>query len=428
MFKLAETYRNNLLYLKNLFFTYFSQGATALSLIILTPFLNHILGFENFGMYGVLLNVIAFSVVFDFGFNTGLLRKYILNTIDKDKLTNSLFIFYLFLLFLIIPSVYLVLSYIVHISHSQIFTISILLSFAIIQNILILYFETLIQSYNLIFIAKILRATKVSLELFITLIFLRTLTIPFLLSITVGTNFLILSFFYIYLYIKHNFRLKLKSFYFDIIIDHFKYSIWYFLTSLASVLVFNSQIILINYLVGSIEAAKFLIITRFFDIIRIAVTNFTQVLTPKIIYIELEGNWNKVKTLFFNVLKRIVILTFILAIVLYIFGPIVFIKWSKLYDLSTLWMFQLYILFISLIIIDNVSFIFLSSLKLNKNTTIVSLLQGSINLILTYYFVMEFGIVGAIYSSLLSFVITNMLYNPYFLLRNLNYKISNNFN
>jgi O-antigen/teichoic acid export membrane protein len=62
------------------FFTYFSQGVTAISLLILTPFLSYSLGINNFGIYGVLLNIISFSVIFDFGFNTGLLRKYILKS------------------------------------------------------------------------------------------------------------------------------------------------------------------------------------------------------------------------------------------------------------------------------------------------------------------------------------------------------------
>ena len=196
-----------------------------------------------------------------------------------------------------------------------------------------------------------------------------------------------------------------------------------FLNSLASVLVFNSQIILINYIVGSKAAAKFLVITRFFDIIRIAITNFTQVLTPQIIYIEQSLEWVRLKKLFINILKRIFTLTLIMSILIYYFGLPFFIKWSKLNDSETIKLFQMNILFISLIILDNVSFIFLSSLKLNKNTTIMSVIQGLINLALTYFFVNLFGIIGAIYASLLSLVFTNLFFNPYFLLSNLNTKI-----
>ena len=112
-----------------------------------------------------------------------------------------------------------------------------------------------------------------------------------------------------------------------------------------------------------------------------------------------------------------------MSVLIYYFGLPFFIKWSKLNDSETIKLFQMNILFISLIILDNVSFIFLSSLKLNKNTTIMSVIQGLINLALTYFFVNLFGIIGAIYASLLSLVLTNLFFNPYFLLSNLNTKI-----
>ena len=52
----------------------------------------------------------------------------------------------------------------------------------------------------------------------------------------------------------------------------------------------------------------------------------------------------------------------------------------------------------------------------------MSILQGIINLLLTYLFVIKFGIIGAIYASLLSFIMTNMIYNPYHLLKTISSK------
>lgn len=423
MLKLINLYKINAVYVKNLFFTYFSQAITALSLIVLTPFLSQYLGIDQFGIYGVILNIIAFAAIFDFGFNNGLLRKYILKNSNDFKLTNSLYVFYIALLLLVIPIVYITLYNFVHFSNFSFISIAILISIIIIQNILILFFETLIQSYNLIYIAKLLRAFKVSIEFIFTLFFLKRLNINYLLILTIFTNLIVLVSFYFFLNKRFNFKISVKNFSFVDIVEHFRYSIWYFLNSLASVLVFNSQIILINYIVGSKAAAKFLVITRFFDIIRIAITNFTQVLTPQIIYIEQSLEWVRLKKLFINILKRIFTLTLIMSILIYYFGLPFFIKWSKLNDSETIKLFQMNILFISLIILDNVSFIFLSSLKLNKNTTIMSVIQGLINLALTYFFVNLFGIIGAIYASILSLVLTNLFFNPYFLLSKLNTKI-----
>jgi len=422
MLNFFKTYFTDKLYLKNLFFTYFSQSVTAITLLILTPFLSYSLGINNFGIYGVLLNIISFSVIFDFGFNAGLLRKYIFKSINYENLTNNLFIFFIGLLFFLIPIIIFILIYFVQITKFSSLFFGLLLSIIVVQNILILFFETIIQTYNLIYISKILRSCKVVIEFILIFVFLKLINLNILLIITSLVNIFILLFFYIYLYKNYNFKISFKNFSLNLIINHFIYSIWYFFTSLATVLVFNTQIIIINFLIGSNAAAKFLIITRFFDIIRIAITNFTQVLTPQIIYVEIENNWLKIKNLFLTMIKRIIILSLIFAVLIHFYGPYFFIKWSNLNDNITLKMFQLYIVFITLIIIDNVSFIFINALKINKETTLMSILQGVINLLLTYIFVIKFGIIGAIYASLISFIMTNMIYNPYHLLKTISNK------
>jgi O-antigen/teichoic acid export membrane protein len=424
MNRILDFLNKNKLYVKNLFFTYFSQAITAFSLIILTPLLNKSLGIELFGIYGVILNLIAFFVIFDFGFNAGLLRKYILDSSDSKRLISSLFVFFGLLLFLVCPIIYLILIHSTTVFKLNLTIFSILVSLIIIQNILILLLETIFQSYNLIFISKLARSIKLLVELLLTLYFLRDISIHLLLYISIITNLLLLTSLYFYLFRNYQFRIDIDDFSFKSIINHFKYSVWYFLNSLASVLVFNSQIIAINYLVGSVIAAKYLIITRFFDIIRIALTNFTQILTPQIIYIEQTNNWVKIKELFLTVIKRVSFLTLILSVFIYFFGSYIFLEWSQLYDLETNNMFNLYILFISIVVIDNVTFIFLTSLKMNKNTTIVSIIQGFLNLVLTYLFVRNYGIIGSIYASILAFMLTNMIYNPYFLMRQIKIKLA----
>jgi O-antigen/teichoic acid export membrane protein len=422
MLNFFKTYFTDKLYLKNLFFTYFSQSVTAITLLILTPFLSYSLGINNFGIYGVLLNIISFSVIFDFGFNAGLLRKYIFKSINYENLTNNLFIFFIGLLFFLIPIIIFILIYFVQITKFSSLFFGLLLSIIVVQNIIILFFETIIQTYNLIYISKILRSCKVVIEFILIFVFLKFINLNILLIITSLVNIFILLFFYIYLYKNYNFKISFKNFSLNLIINHFIYSIWYFFTSLATVLVFNTQIIIINFLIGSNAAAKFLIITRFFDIIRIAITNFTQVLTPQIIYVEIENNWLKIKYLYLTMIKRIITLSLFFAVLIHFYGPYFFIKWSNLNDNTTLEMFQLYIVFITLIIIDNVSFIFINALKINKETTLMSILQGVINLLLTYIFVIKFGIIGAIYASLISFIMTNMIYNPYHLLKTISNK------
>ncbi|MFX7739783.1 hypothetical protein ABTJ99_20530, partial [Acinetobacter baumannii] len=67
---------------------------------------------------------------------------------------------------------------------------------------------------------------------------------------------------------------------------------------MATVLVFNAQMILISFQAAATEISGYLVLTRFFDIIRIGLTNFTQVLFPKIVQITTGANWEEIKKLF----------------------------------------------------------------------------------------------------------------------------------
>ena len=76
MFNLKSTILIHKRYLLNVGATFFSQFSNAVTLIILTPLLTHYLGLNRFGTYGVIINVIAFSVILDFGLNIGLVRSF----------------------------------------------------------------------------------------------------------------------------------------------------------------------------------------------------------------------------------------------------------------------------------------------------------------------------------------------------------------
>jgi O-antigen/teichoic acid export membrane protein len=67
--------------------------------------------------------------------------------------------------------------------------------------------------------------------------------------------------------------------------------------------------------------------------------------------------------------------------------------------------------------------VFLSALKLNKWPSIIATVQGVLGLLISYILLPKYGITGAIIASLISFVLTNCWFNPYYLIRSLNQKI-----
>ena len=303
--KLQLYINNHKLYLINVGATFFSQFSNAITLIILTPLLTQSLGLNDFGVYGVVINIIAFSVILDFGLNIGLVRTFIHKLPQTNQLLNSLVIFYASLLLILFPSYFIFYQhYFIHPTFS-IFSIALFTSIIVVQNIFVTYFDALIQTQNKIYVSKIIRAFKLIIELLLIIYFLKTISLLKILMIISVVNIFYLSSLFIYLKNKINYKITFNRVDFTIIIHHFKYSIWYFISSLATVMVFNTQIIILNYYSGSEIAAKYLVIVRFFDIIRIAATNFTQVLFPKIIHAEVNAQWQVLKNMFFTLLKRI---------------------------------------------------------------------------------------------------------------------------
>jgi O-antigen/teichoic acid export membrane protein len=423
MTNIKRSILNNKRYLFNVGATFFSQFSNAVTLIILTPLLSNYLGLDNFGTYGVIINVIAFSVILDFGLNIGLVRSFIHQSNNIKELSNSIFIFFSSLLFLLFPIFLIFYFNYFHNTSLELFQIAGMTTVIVVQNILAGYFDALIQAQNKIYVSKIIRASKLLLELIVILFFIRTIHLIGLLTIMLIVNLVYLLILYLYLKKSIDYTISYKNFNLTILFAHFKYSFWYFVSSLATVLVFNTQVLILNYYNGPEIAAKYLVVVRFFDIIRIAATNFTQVLFPKIIQVEFLGDWKLLKQMLFSVYKKISILIIFTLLFLYFFGFKLFVYWSRLNDPTLSLLFNLYLVFTALIIFDNVSVIFLSALKFNKVPTLVSLGQGLMGILLSILLLHYIGYIGLLIGFLLSFIFTNLFFNPFYLLKSVNKKL-----
>jgi len=411
-------------YLSNLSFTFVSQAVTALSALILTPILVKELGPQQFSIYGVILNLIIFSSIFDFGLNTGLLRKLIHNINDKEKLISVMFFFYIFSFLLAIPFyIYLFKTGYVKVANNEIFT-PLFVAIIVLQNILAVLFDVIIQSVNKIFVGKIIRIIRTSIEFVLILTLCKKGSVILLLMATASINLIYLIALLLYSKKEVNYTLSIKYFSFSTLRSHLYYCFWYFQNAIASVMVFNAQIILISNFVDSVNVAKYLFVTKFYDIVGVGIANFTVVLFPSLSGLQAQGNWAALKKTFLSVLFRVSTMVFLVFTVVLTFGKKIFIYWSNYDDSYTLNLFQFYSIFVAIIIIEHVPTVFLSALKLNKWPSIVATIQGALGLMISYMLLPKYGISGAIIASIVSFVLTNCWFNPYYLIKNLNQKIS----
>jgi O-antigen/teichoic acid export membrane protein len=416
---IRKLFLSDRLYLANVGATFMSQLFSALSVLFLTTKLLSALGNEQFALYGLILNTVVFGGIMDLGMNMGMLRRMIhekekTNTLFTSLLVTYLAFFVLLCLFaLVVQTVFPAIFS--GMSPGHVYVLILL----IIQNIIAALLDVMIQSSQKIFKAKIIRIIKTAVEFVSILYSLKSGSLNTILMIMVLVNFLYIAALFVYARYEVGFNLKLKDFSTKTIASHVQYSFWYFLTTLSGVLVFNSQVFIIDRFSSPALLAQFIVFTRFFDIIRTSVSNFTVVLFPAIVTNERDESKTKLLSMFKSAIFRTAIILSLLFILLFVLGEDIFSFWTKGHFVFDNKLFYFFLIYIMLILVDNVSALFLSALKLNKVTTVVSIIQGLLVLVLTTLTVGQYGLVGVVLSSILALCMTSLLFNPIYLVRRL---------
>ena len=404
-------------YISNLGATFISQAATALSVLFITPYLVRQLGESSFGFYGVLLNLVLVASVFDFGLNAGLCHRLIQEPHRKNLLINAVFFFSPIVFVFAIP-VFFFLFYAGWVANSpSTGLLSIVLALVVTQNMLALQFESILQSVNKIFFSKLLRMGRTVVETCFLYVLSESGDILWLLIASVAVNFVFLIALFLVAKKQLSFNISWSHFKWTALFSQLKYSGWYFASALAAVIAYNVQIVLLGKYRTDTQMATFLLIFRFFEVIRIGMTNFTQVLFPTISMRQASGDWKGIYSNFKMVFLRVFALS--LLIFSFIFWYDVFVWWSDYYNSESLSTFQVYTLYVFFLVIDHVAVIHLLALKFNKMPAIISILQSVLSLFATIFFIQQIGLAGAVWASLLLFGLTSLIFNPLYLMHQL---------
>lgn len=403
-------------YLSNLGASFFSQSVTALSILLLTPVLLRSLGEHAFGVYGILLNIIALSSVFDFGLNMGLLRKLIHEKEKSQAVVNTVFFFYVLLTILAVPVFCLLYRFDIFQTHEQYLLTGFFTAVIVGQNIVVVFFDVMIQSANKIFVGKMIRVLKTVAEFFILYLLSKKGSITWILTGMAVVNFLYLIVLSKYAGKEVSYQLSFSSFRWPVLSEHLKYSFWYFQSTISSVLVYNAQIIMIGSLVDPSSVSRYYMVMRFFDVIRTGMSNFTLILFPSLSMLQASADWLRLQGMFLRVLLRITVMAVLAVLVILTVGEYLFIYWSRYNDTATLALFRWYAVLITLLLIEHVPVVFLSAFKFNKIPAIVGTIQGIAGLVLTWFLVPVWGIAGAVMGSVIALLITSFLFNPVYLL------------
>lgn len=403
-------------YFFNLGASFMSQAVGAVSIILLNPILLHSLGEEGYGYYGILLNLILFSAVFDLGLNTGLLRKLIHEKGSVNELLSSIFFFFILLLLAGIPAFYLLFKFEVFKIDQRHLLAGIFTALIVAQNMVAVFFEMMIQSANKIFVGRVIRTIKTIVEFFVLYYLSSWGSIAFLLLGSATVNILLILVLAYYAKKEVPFRISLSLFQWKTLVSHIRYCFWYFQTTVSSVLVYNAQIIMVSYLVSPMVISRYYMVMRFFEVIRTGMGNFTMILFPSLAMLQAADNWPRLYQTFIKVMIRVGLMVALAFLVVITLGEYFFVQWSHFGDVDTILVFRWYAVLISLLLLEHVAVVFLSALKFNKLPAIIGTLQGLLGLLLTYVLVPHYGIVGVVISSVIALLLTNFFFNPVYLI------------
>ncbi len=403
-------------YLLNLVTTFLSQACSAGLIIFLIPILQKNFTIENFSNYGVFLNIIVFTAALDFGLNLGLMRRLIQETDKASILISTTFFFFLGLFFIMLPLFIILFNSSILPGTNGTFINAFLVAILVIQTIIASLFDVILQSENKIFVGKLVRIGKTLLEFVLLYLVSKEGSVTLLLLVSAAVNFVYMITLYYFSKQSTYYQITISAFNILALLDHIKYSFWYFLNSIGVVIVFNSQVILLNALTTKSEVASYFLVTRFLDVVRLGTTNFTIILFPSLAKKEANGEWNDLRKTYFKVFTYVFILSVTILIFLLTVGRVIFQYWSGQTGYEINQVFTVFSIFTILIVIDNVSAVFLHAFRLNKVQTIISLIQGSIALILGSFLLQRMGIIGFAIASIVALLFTNFWYNPTFLI------------
>ncbi|TXT29834.1 MAG: hypothetical protein FD136_1785 [Chitinophagaceae bacterium] len=404
----------------NLLTTFMSQAFTALSIIVITPILLLNLGNELFGYYGVFLNLILFCAIFDMGLNIGLLRRLIHEKQKASELVSTCFVFF----GLVFPIAWGLLYGLIElkwilpananfsIHHAW---VAGLLALWVMINMQAALFDVILQSLNKIFVGKLIRIGKTIIEFGLVWWASTWHSLVGLIAVLVLVNSLYVLCMYWLAKKEFHFKLHIPIKFTHIFREHFHYSIWYALSALAGVLVYNAQTILMGSQLNAASIAQFLVIARFYEVVKVGLANFTVILFPSIAMMEAKGNWKDILQQFGKVFFRILALVIFTCIIMFTLGEYLFKIWSGFKEPATIEAFRLYTVLIMCLVVEHVAIVFLSALKLNRLPTLISLLQGLLGLLLSYLLMQKMGLTGAIIGSLIALLCTSFWFNPMYL-------------
>jgi len=390
--------------------------------ILLLPYMIEKLGSGLYGLWVLFTTIISYLGLSGFGFGTTFLKeisKEITNN-SLNKYLNTTIYFYIAICIMLMP-----LSLYVYLNLDNFFLIkgSLLeeaqLSFILFIITFMLNFQSSLFS-SLLFAKKFLNLQNY-LSIFFSLI--SSILIFFALYyeysiITLSVVNLFISIFFLFsiVYIsrkKITFEISIVYFSFILLKEMFWPSLHYFfITASAMVILYSDNIIISSY-IGLESLAIYSIGYKLVSVSQTLLFKIVDIMLPDITRLYEDEEYKKLLKLHNKVFLISILIGIIGYGILYLYG-IDFLNWwvGKQYVLDSN-IFRIFIYFAMIHTGIHVSAIFLVAMGEHKETSYMTMLDASLNIILSIILLQYYGLYGVALGTLLSHLLTSTWFTPF---------------
>lgn len=431
-------------YVQNLVSSYLPYFAQIIITIIITPLLIKTFGQEKYGVYVLLNTFIAYFTLSNIGLPQTLIREIIQKREENNILKINQMISSTFFYYLIAVSIVLVINLLVfyidifnlnssilnteNINLIQSFSLGMLLvSLLFGIRLMSEIFDAIIKATNKIYITQLVKLINVILlgcSTYVALASYGSIEAVLLANILV-------SFFVLFILIVQSkklieFKIELKNSNFKVFKEMIPSSFWYFMSGIGVLLIFQTDSIVISSIIGLSSVAVYSLMFKFSDIFRQILSNIVNVMFSDVSRLYAKKEFDLIVKKHNQLLVITIAMSLATSLFLYFVGYKLFQLWIGVENSGTIELFVFFIIYMALFSINQVSGLFLGAMNKHKNGVIVGFIQAGLNLILSISLLYLYqDVKWVIISTVLSLILTNLWYSPYYFYKEMKIENSN---
>lgn len=405
------------IYQKNIISSYLQILIAILLPLLLTPVLIKTLGQDEFGLWILLTSITMYFNLSSFGFTTTLLKNASSNINDTKSLSKDVsVVFFTFIAFSFI-SFFIFLG--IYYNINTLFKIDDLLlekakmTFIIIYCIFIVNFFTSIFS-TILFASGKLYINNILIILKSLLIAVGTFIIVYnkfsIFEISLWTM-LISTLFFIVTYINAN-----KSSVYVIKYNLFDYtdfkkmlfpSVHYFIISIAVVIIFYSDNIIISSFIGLSAVAVYSVAYKLLEAVQKVIFKIVDIILPDIAVLYTTKQYNTLLKLHNKMLMLSILISLPIYIFLFFYGEEILTLWVGKENVIQKDILIIFIIFSFVHTWVHVSAVFITAMGIHKETSYMALLEAILNILFSIYLLKQYGLLGVALGTLIAHLLTN---------------------